>query len=66
MGLGYLFVETATVSDGIVVDPTEALAIVRRLNEAEGIELLAAPRVSMLDGRQARISDGGTKRLGEG
>jgi hypothetical protein len=56
LGLRDLFAETSTVSNGFVLDPNEAKAILDRFKETEGVDLLAAPRVSMLDGKQAQIS----------
>jgi RNA polymerase sigma factor (sigma-70 family) len=62
MGLGVLFAETETVTHGYVLAPAEAQEIARLLNETEGVNLLSAPRVTLVDGRQARISDLGPDR----
>ena len=62
LGLADLLAETETVSDGFVLDPAEAQEVVRLLNKTEGVDLISAPRVSTLSGRQARISDLGPRR----
>jgi RNA polymerase sigma factor (sigma-70 family) len=56
LGLDHLFAETNLVSDAHVAGPGEASTILERLNEVENASILAAPRVSMLDGNQAQIS----------
>jgi type II secretory pathway component GspD/PulD (secretin) len=62
MGLVELFAETETVTEGYVLEPAEAQEIARLLNETEGVNLISAPRMTMVDGRQARISDIGPHR----
>ena len=62
VGLGVLFAETETVTHGYVLAPAEAQEIARLLNETEGVNLISAPRVTMVDGKQARISDLGPNR----
>jgi hypothetical protein len=62
MGLGVLFAETEAVTHGYVLAPAEAQEIGRLLNETEGVDLISAPRVTLVDGRQARISDLGPNR----
>ncbi|MCL4178514.1 MAG: sigma-70 family RNA polymerase sigma factor [Verrucomicrobia bacterium] len=62
VGLGVLFAETETVTHGYVLAPAEAQEIARRLKETEGVDLISAPRVTLVDGRQARISDLGPNR----
>lgn len=53
---------TQTVTHGYVLAPAEAQELGRRLNETEGVNLISAPRVTMVDGKQARISDLGPNR----
>ena len=62
VGLGVLFAETETVTHGYVLPPAEAQEIARLLNETEGVNFISAPRVTLVDGRQARISDLGPNR----
>lgn len=66
MGLVELFAETETVTDGYVLAPAEAQEIVRLWNETEGVNLISASRMTMVNGRQGRISDLGPSRGDQG
>lgn len=56
LGLDHLRASDQAVTDGGILSAEDALALVKKLQKLDGVDLLAAPRVTTLTGQQAQIS----------
>jgi hypothetical protein len=56
LGLDQLRARDQAVVDGGILSVEDALALVKKLQKLEGVDLLTAPQVTTLNGRQAQIS----------
>jgi hypothetical protein len=62
-GLMELTTESAAATDGILLKPEEAQRILGLLKETDGVDVLASPRVGVIDGNQGRIASFGPSQL---